>query len=72
VAANGPSRGKFIPGTDVIVEVLFPGPRRPVSSVADLQNVLGKVKEGDIVSLLIYDTRPNVRDTRVVNLRVGG
>lgn len=62
----------FLPGSDVIVEIMYPGPRRPVNSIADLQGALSKLKDGDYISLLVYDSRPNVRDTRVENVRIGG
>ena len=68
VAPGGPARDRLA-RSDVIVEVLFPGPRRPVRSVADLQRTLERVREGDYVSLQVYSTV--TKATRVVNLRVG-
>jgi len=72
VSANGAARNRFVPGSDIIVEIMYPAPRRPVNSVADLQGVLSKLKDGDYISVLVYDSRPNVRDTRVENIRIGG
>jgi serine protease Do len=66
----GPSYQKLAQ-QDVIYEVLYPGPRRPVRSVADLQSVLGKLKTGDYVSLNVHSLAQGAGD-RVVNIRIGG
>ena len=69
VVPNGPSRGKFNQ-YDVIQEVRFPAPRRTIKSVADLQGAVEKTKDGEILSLLVYNIAN--QQTRVVNVRVGG
>jgi serine protease Do len=70
VSQSGPaSHGKLFPQSDVITEILFPGPRRNVRSVSDLQKVLDRLKDGDVVSLSVYSTQ--LKQTRVVNVRVG-
>jgi serine protease Do len=56
---------------DVIYEVLYPGPRRPVKSVADLQSALSKLKTGDYISLNVHSLAQGAGD-RVVNIRIGG
>src|SRR4029078_9718078 len=56
---------------DVIFEVLYPGPRRAIHSVADLQSVLSKLKDGDYVSLNVHNLAQGAGD-RVVNIRIGG
>jgi len=56
---------------DVIFEVLYPAPRRPVKSVADLQGVLRGLKTGDYVSLNVHSLVQGGGD-RVVNIRIGG
>ncbi|MEP7344957.1 MAG: Do family serine endopeptidase [Gemmatimonadaceae bacterium] len=71
VSANGAARN-FLPGSDIIVEIMYPAPRRPVGSIADLQSALSKLKDGEYISLLVYDSRPNARQTRVENIRIGG
>lgn len=71
VAEDGPARDKLAPGSDIVLEVLYPAPRRAVKTVADLQSVLGALKEGDYVSLLVRNMDPRVGE-RVVNIRVGG
>jgi serine protease Do len=56
---------------DVIYEVLYPGPRRSIKSVADLQSVLSKLKTGDYISLNVHSLAQGAGD-RVVNIRIGG
>ena len=71
VAEDGPARDKLAAGSDIVLEVLYPTPRRAVKTVADLQGVLSGLKDGDYVSLLVRNIDPRVGD-RVVNIRVGG
>jgi len=71
VAEDGPARDKLAAGSDIVLEVLYPTPRRAVKTVADLQSVLSGLKDGDYVSLLVRNIDPRVGD-RVVNIRVGG
>ena len=70
VVPLGPSYGK-LGSQDVIYEVLYPGPRRAIKSVADLQSVLGKLKDGDYISLNVHSLAQGGGD-RVVNIRIGG
>ena len=70
VSQDGPARDKLVAGTDVILEVLYPTPRRAVKSVTDLQSIIGGLKTGDYVSLLVLNVVQG-GGTRVVNLRVG-
>ena len=69
VNVSGPARNRLFTD-DIITAVLFPTPRKEIRSMSDLQGVLSKAKEGDLVSLLIFDARAN--RTRVANIRVGG
>jgi S1-C subfamily serine protease len=69
VDPRGPARGQLFQD-DIITAVQFPRPRTEVRSVADLQSVLSKLKQGDVVSLLVYDAQR--RATRVANISVGG
>lgn len=68
VNLSGPARGRLAPN-DIIIAVLYPTPRKEVRSVGDLQSVLSKLKDGDYVSLLVFDAQRN--STRVANIRVG-
>ncbi|MCC6241216.1 MAG: PDZ domain-containing protein, partial [Gemmatimonadaceae bacterium] len=70
VSQDGPARDKLVAGTDVILEVLYPTPRRSIKSVNDLQSIIGGLKSGDYVSLLVLNVVQG-GGTRVVNLRVG-
>jgi serine protease Do len=69
VDAMGPAYHQLQAGADVIVKVLSPN-AKTIRSVADLNEALSKVKDGDIVTLLVYNAQGKA--TRVVNLRVGG
>lgn len=71
VAEDGPARDRLFAGSDIVLAVLYPTPRRDIRSVADLQDILGGLKDGDYVSLLVQSLDPRVGQ-RVVNLRVGG
>jgi serine protease Do len=72
VDESGPAHGKLFP-TDIIVAVLYPEPRRPIHSVADLQSAMEHEKTGDYVTLLVYglDARNQTGQQRVVSLRIG-
>ena len=69
VDAMGPAYRLLLPGRDVIVKVLSPK-ARAIRSVADLNAALGGVADGEVISLLVYNS--GNKSTRVVNLRVGG
>ena len=71
VSQTGPARElRLIPG-DIILEILYPTPRRALKSPADLQNALSAMKDGDYLSLLVRQGALDATN-RVVNLRVGG
>jgi serine protease Do len=70
VVPLGPSYQKL--GTrDVIYELLYPGPRRPIRTPSDLTQVLQRVKPGDYVSFNVT-TLGQEGSNRVVNIRIGG
>jgi serine protease Do len=70
VSQDGPARDKLLPGADVILEVLYPTPKKSIKSVADLQSIVSSLKTGDYISLLVFTPGPG-GGNRVVNLRVG-
>jgi serine protease Do len=70
IDAAGPARGRLFQN-DIITAILFPTPRKEVHSVADLQAVLSRAKDGDIVSLQVFNPDVQQAATRVVNIRVG-
>jgi serine protease Do len=69
---QGPARGRLF-RDDVITAVLFPAPRKEVHSVADLQSVLSRTRDGDVLSLQVFNPGAQGQNssTRVVNIRVG-
>ena len=69
VEAAGPAYQK-LGRDDIIVKVLRPEPTA-IHTAADLQKVLGKLKNGDYISLLVYAQTQSGPGTRVVNLRIG-
>jgi serine protease Do len=74
VSPNGPAAG-LLDGsqqTDVIVEVLSPGPRKAIKSPADLTSVINRLKPGEYVSLYVHSLVPGAAPLRVVNIRIGG
>jgi serine protease Do len=71
VAEDGPAATKVFAGSDVVLEVLYPTPRRAVRSVGDLQTAAASLKSGDYISLLVQSLDPRLGQ-RVVNIRVGG
>ncbi len=71
VKAGTPAAQKLAPGSDVIVKVLSPAPEHAVRGPADLQQVLSKLKNGDVISLLVYNGSGPAKGTRVVNLQIG-
>ncbi len=71
VSQLGPARDGKLATSDIILEVLFPAPRRVVRTSADLTNATSGLKDGDYVSLLVQSIQQGA-GTRVVNLRVGG
>ena len=71
VDAQSGARQHFLPGgIDVIVEVIYPAPRKAVRSAADLAASLSKVGNGEFVSLLVYNAQQ--KSTRVETIKVGG
>ena len=69
VDALGPSYQKLFAESDVIVRVLNPMPHA-IRTVSDLDTSISKLKSGDVVSLLVYNTQQ--KQSRVVNLRIDG
>ncbi len=66
----GPSYNKLTQ-QDVIFEVLFPAPRRPIRTTAELQSILGGLKNGDYISLNVHALGQGAGADRVVNIRLG-
>jgi S1-C subfamily serine protease len=69
VKAGSVAYRQLFPGSDVIVKVLDPRPAHDVRTVADLNETLSKLKDGDVISLLVFN--PQLKGTHVVNLQIG-
>lgn len=59
VQSDGPARGKLAPNFDIITEITYPGDRRPVRSVADLQGTVDKLKPGEYLGITVMRVFPN-------------
>ena len=70
VDAAGPAAEKLA-RDDIIVKVIRPEPAATIRTVADLQRVLSRMKDGDYISLLVYAVTQSGPGTRVVNIRIG-
>src|SRR6202171_925065 len=70
VIPGGPAEDKLFKN-DVITEVLYPGPARAINTPADLQQALGRLKNGEYVSLRVFSLADATHAPRIVNLQVG-
>jgi serine protease Do len=70
VTPAGPADEKLY-RNDVITEVLFPEPRRAINNPADLQQVLGRLKDGNYISLRVYSLADPQHLSRIVNIQIG-
>jgi serine protease Do len=70
VASDGAAYGKLVAGRDIILEITYPGERRPVKSVADLRAVVDALQPGDYVGLRIMSRFANGTQTSSVTLQV--
>jgi len=70
VTPGGPADDK-LSRNDVITDVLYPAPRRPINTPSDLQAVLSRLKDGDYISLSVYSLADPQHAPRIVNLQVG-
>jgi len=69
VIPGGPAEDKLF-RYDVITEVLYPAPARTINTTGDLQQALGRLKNGDYVSLKVFSLQGATRDPRIVNLQI--
>jgi serine protease Do len=70
VIPGGPAEDKLF-RNDVITEVLYPGQPRAINTPADLQQALGRLKNGEYVSLRVFSLVDATHAPRIVNLQVG-
>jgi len=69
VIPGGPAEDKLF-RYDVITELLYPAPSRTINTTGDLQQALGRLKNGDYVSLKVFSLQGATRDPRIVNLQI--
>jgi serine protease Do len=69
VIPGGPAEDKLY-RNDVITEVLYPAPARAINTPSDLQQALGRLKNGDYLSLRVFQLADNTHAPRIVNLQV--
>jgi len=70
VASAGAAFGKLVAERDVILEITYPGDRRPVKSAAELKALIDGLKPGDYVGLHVAGIYSNGVQTRAVTLQV--
>ncbi len=71
VATEGAAFGKLLAERDYILEITYPGTRRPVTTVAELREVIDALKPGDYVAMQIGSVGPgNSITTQSVTLQV--
>jgi len=70
VIPGGPAEDKLF-RNDVITEVLYPAPARVINTPGDLQQALGRLKDGDYLSLKVFSLVDATHAPRIVNLQVG-
>lgn len=71
VSADSPAKDKLFPGSDIITDVLYPGPRRAINSVAELQSIVAGLKDGEYMSLMVtrFSVASRSKQSLVVNIR---
>jgi serine protease Do len=69
VIPGGPAEDKLF-RNDVITEVLFPPPARAINTTSDLQQALGRLKDGEYLSLKVFSLQDPEKATRIVNLQI--
>jgi serine protease Do len=69
VIPGGPAEDKLF-RNDVITEVLYPAPGRAINTPSDLQQALGRLKDGEYLSLKVFSLQDPEKATRIVNLQI--
>jgi serine protease Do len=69
VIPGGPAEDKLF-RDDVITEIQYPAPARAINTPSDLQQALGRLKDGEYLSLKVFSLRDPNKETRIVNLQV--
>jgi serine protease Do len=69
VVQGGPADDKLVKN-DVITQVLYPAPARAINTPADLQQALSSLKNGDYISLRVFNLGEPTHSPRIVNMQV--
>jgi S1-C subfamily serine protease len=69
VVQGGPADDKLVKN-DVITQVLYPGQPRAINTPTDLQQALSSLKNGDYVSLKVFNLAEATHSPRIVNMQV--
>jgi serine protease Do len=69
VTQGGPADGKLYKN-DVITQVLYPAPARAINTQADLDQALSRLKNGDYISLRVFQLGDNTHLPRIVNMQI--
>jgi serine protease Do len=70
VVPLGPAQDK-LQERDVITEVIFPAPRRAINSPQELQAAIAGLRNGQYISLNVFNLDDPSHTPQIVNLRVG-
>jgi serine protease Do len=69
VTQGGPADDKLYKN-DVITQVLYPGQPRAINTPSDLQQALSSLKNGDYISLRVFNLGEATHAPRIVNMQV--
>ncbi len=70
VDMQGNARGRLFPQAgDVIVGVIYPAPRRNITTTKELESAVSGLKDGQSITFLVWSAQQ--QGTRVVSIRVG-
>ena len=74
VNVTGPSYGKLFSDQTILLQVINPGPRRDLNSPADLNAVLSGLKNGDLVTFMVYyiGQQDQNAQPQAVTVQIGG
>ena len=74
VSVTGPAYRQLQADNTILLQVLNPGPKKELHTVADLDEVLSRLRTGDVVTFLVYDARQSRTSgnaTRAISVEVG-
>ena len=74
VKPTGPAYGKLFSDQTILLQVINPGPRRELKSPADLDAVLSRLHDGDLVTFMVYYLGQQDQNAgpQAVTVQIGG